>query len=202
MKKHFATLLKPADFHVMPWKNGRGNTAEIAVEPAGASLESESLLWRLSSAKILEPGEFSLFPGFNRYLTLTQGAEVMLTGAEKIRLRLGDVHHFPGEQSVSAELIAGPVADLGLIYRRDKVKAEMSVLDFSAKARSFRMDAPENFFFVISGSFSASCYPGEKRFSVEPGMALRVSAPPGEPEKVVLWEPKAAGAMMVAIEIA
>lgn len=185
----------------MPWKNGRGSTAEIAIEPPGATLESESLLWRLSSAKILESGEFSLFPGFDRFLTLTQGKEVTLQGAEKMRLRLGDVHHFSGDQSVNAELAAGPVADLGLIYRRGRVKAEMSVLDFSSKARSFRMDSPENFFFVISGSFTASCYPGEKRFALEPGMALRVSAPRGEQEKVVLLEPEQAGAQVAAIEI-
>jgi hypothetical protein len=32
-------------------------------------------------------------------------------------------------------------------------------------------------------------------------MALRVSAPPAEQEKVVLLEPEAAGAQVVAIEI-
>jgi environmental stress-induced protein Ves len=201
MKKTFAALLKPADFKVMPWKNGRGTTAEIAVEPAGASLDSDGLLWRLSSAKISESGEFSPFPGFDRFLTLTQGKEVTLSGAEKIRLRPGDVHHFSGDQGVNAELTAGPVADLGLIYRRGEVKAEMSVLDFTARARSFRMDSPENFFFVISGSFSASCYPGEKRFTIEPGMALRVSAKAGGQEVVVLLEPASAGAQVAAIEI-
>lgn len=201
MKKTFATLLKPADFKVMPWKNGRGTTAEIAVEPPGAAIDSDSLLWRLSSAKITESGEFSPFPGFDRFLTLTEGKEVTISGAEKIRLRSGDVHHFSGDQSVSAELQAGPVADLGLIYRRGKVRAEMNVLDFTARARSFRMDSPENFFFVISGSFSASCYPGEKRFALEAGMALRVCAPPGEQEVVVLLEPGASGAQVAAIEI-
>lgn len=201
MKKTFVTLLKPADFKAMPWKNGRGITAEIAVEPAGATIESESLLWRLSHAKISESGEFSSFPGFDRFLTLTHGKEITLAGAEKIRLRLGDVHHFSGDQSVSAELIAGEVSDLGLLYRRGKVKAEMSVLDFTAKARSFRMDSPENFFYVISGSFTASCYPGEKRFNLEAGMALRVCAPKDEPEKVVLLEPAAPGAQVAAIEI-
>lgn len=202
MKKNFAILLKPADFKVMPWKNGRGTTAEIAVEPPGSALDGEGLLWRLSSAKILESGEFSLFPGFDRFLTLTQGQEVSLSGAEKIRIRPGDVHHFSGDQSMRAELTNGPVADLGLIYRRGRVRAEMAVLDFTAKARSFRMDSPENFFFVISGSFTASCYPGEMRFTLEPGMALRVSAPPGEPEKVVLLEPAAAGAQVAAVELA
>lgn len=201
MKKTFVTLLKPEDFKVTPWKNGSGTTAEIAVEPAGASLDSEGLLWRLSHAQIAESGEFSLFPGFDRFLTLTQGKEATLTGAEKIRLCPGDVHHFSGDHGMHAELTNGPVADLGLVYRRGKVQAEMAVLDFTGKARSFRMDAPENFFFVITGSFTASCYPGEKRFALEAGMALRISAPRGEQEKVVLLEPAAAGAQIAAIEI-
>lgn len=199
--KKFATLLRPSDFKVMPWKNGGGTTAEIAVEPAGASLDSNSLLWRLSSAQISKNGEFSSFPGFDRFLTLTQGKEVVLTGAEKIRLRLGDVHHFSGDQSMHAELTSGPVADLGLIYRRGSVAAEMCVLDFTGKARSFRMDSPENFFFVITGSFIASCYPGEERFTLEAGMALRLCAPKGGAEKVVLLEPTAAGSQIAAIEI-
>lgn len=200
MKKSFVQLLDPAQFRAMAWKNGRGHTLEIDVDPPGAGLESESLRWRLSSATISEPSEFSLFPGFNRFLTLTEGEELLLAGAENMRLRSGDVYHFSGDKNVRADLPSGTVRDLGLLYRREMVKADMSVVDFS-RPRSFRLDFPITFFFVISGSFSASCYPGEKRFELKTGSALKVEAPSGESERLVLLEPLSSSARVAAIEI-
>src|SRR5690606_23934824 len=100
------------------------------------------------------------------FLTLTEGHELLLTGAEDMRVRPGDVYHFSGDKGVSAELPSGPVRDLGLLYRRGIVKAEMSVVEFSGSARSFRLDFPENIFFVISGTLDVCCYPGEKRFEL------------------------------------
>ena len=57
----------------MPWKNGRGTTLEIAAEPKGAKLDDPSLLWRLSSAPVTEPGPFSAFPGLASFRTFFDG---------------------------------------------------------------------------------------------------------------------------------
>ena len=40
--------LTAKDYRIMPWKNGGGTTTEIAVFPAGASLETFE--WRFSPA--------------------------------------------------------------------------------------------------------------------------------------------------------
>ncbi|SFQ22142.1 HutD protein [Ectopseudomonas toyotomiensis] len=43
------TLLDLATARVMPWKNGGGETLELAIAPAGAGLED--FAWRISSAR-------------------------------------------------------------------------------------------------------------------------------------------------------
>lgn len=55
------TRLLAANHRRMPWKNGRGETTEIAVWPEGAGLQDFG--WRLSMAGVSEHGAFSAFPG-------------------------------------------------------------------------------------------------------------------------------------------
>ena len=57
--------LTPADYKSMPWANGKGTTVEmLKVEDSG------QLLWRLSRASVVENGDFSMFPGIVRNLTV------------------------------------------------------------------------------------------------------------------------------------
>ncbi|HWV09358.1 MAG TPA: HutD family protein, partial [Pseudomonas sp.] len=54
-----------------PWKNGGGETRELAIEPAGAALDEFE--WRISSARVTAPGGFSSFPGIDRSLAILNG---------------------------------------------------------------------------------------------------------------------------------
>jgi uncharacterized protein len=49
-------VLTPSDYKRMPWKNGGGETTEIAVFPPGASLDA--IAWRLSMASVAADGPF------------------------------------------------------------------------------------------------------------------------------------------------
>jgi len=51
------TLLDLASARAMPWKNGGGETLELAIAPAGAGLED--FAWRISSARVGAAGPFS-----------------------------------------------------------------------------------------------------------------------------------------------
>ena len=101
----------------MLWKNGKGRTSEIDRFP-----HQENYLWRLSSATIAKDGEFSLFPGFDRWLVVTSGAGVFLNDVKLEPLR---PFHFSGEEQIHCRLIADEVVDLGLIFDREKIHAEM-----------------------------------------------------------------------------
>ena len=87
--------------------------------------------------------------------------------------------------------------------RRGAVNAEMSLLKFADKPRSFRLDAPVVFFYVIAGDFSASTYPGELNFRRDEGDVLRVGelGPAPGSERLILIEPKEPGGLIAGIEI-
>ncbi|QKE62032.1 HutD family protein [Aquipseudomonas campi] len=102
----------------MPWKNGGGSTYELAISPARASLED--FAWRISCAQVASGGPFSHFAGVDRSLALLEGAglDLQLNGQPR-QLRPGDPPlTFAGEDTVSAELLDGPVGDFNLMTRR------------------------------------------------------------------------------------
>lgn len=115
----------------MPWKNGQGSTEQIDINPAGARFPEGDFLWRLSSAHVGASGPFSVFPGCDRLLVVLNGQGLSLNGKT-----MGPFtpFQFSGEESIQADLLQDAVVDLGLIYRRDKVRAEMSVVQIPAMA--------------------------------------------------------------------
>jgi environmental stress-induced protein Ves len=101
------------------WKNGGGSTAEIAVEPSGASLDSFD--WRISMAQVTSDGPFSEFPGIDRTLAVVRGDGLVLTigGTAPVTLERGsDPISFAGDIATSARLIAGEITDLNVMTRR------------------------------------------------------------------------------------
>ncbi|MGA4323330.1 HutD family protein [Ectopseudomonas hydrolytica] len=123
------TLLDLATARVMPWKNGGGETLELAIAPAGAGLED--FAWRISCARVASSGPFSRFPGVDRSLALLAGESLTLqrAGAGSQRLRPGEAPlAFTGEESICAALDAGPVRDFNLMTRRDAWRHELQLL--------------------------------------------------------------------------
>jgi environmental stress-induced protein Ves len=87
-----------------PWKNGGGETAEIAVSPPGADFENFE--WRISTAIVAASGPFSIFPGVDRVLTVLEGGTMVLTvGAHENRLdAASEPFFFPGDLPAAARL--------------------------------------------------------------------------------------------------
>ncbi|CAN7245445.1 HutD/Ves family protein [Rhizobium sp. LjRoot254] len=115
-------ILRASDYKVMPWKNGGGETTEIAVSPDGAGLADFD--WRVSMAKVAGDGPFSAFPGIDRTLAILEGAGIVLsvTGAKPKRLTLETTPHaFPADAATSATLIGGAVLDFNAMSRRGKI---------------------------------------------------------------------------------
>ena len=115
-------ILRAADHRRMPWKNGGGETCEIAAAPDGATLDA--LDWRISMAVVASDGPFSLFEGIDRTLTVLAG-ELELDFGEGRHVPLGpDSPPFPfaGDDRVEARLIHGEVTDLNVMTRRDRCR--------------------------------------------------------------------------------
>ncbi|MDX7951071.1 HutD family protein [Lichenihabitans sp. Uapishka_5] len=121
-------IVRAADCRRMPWKNGGGETIEIAVEPAGAGLED--FAWRLSSATVASDGPFSAFAGIDRTLALLSGAGLQLdVGGGAYRLQPGDDPlAFPGDVPTAASLLDGPISDLNMMTRRGSWRHAMHAI--------------------------------------------------------------------------
>ena len=68
-------IIAPNNFCVIPWKNGKGETIELAINEGGTI---DKFDWRLSIASVVENGFFSDFTGYYRHLALIKGNGVEL----------------------------------------------------------------------------------------------------------------------------
>ena len=112
----------------MKWKNGGGETIELAISPKNSTIENFG--WRLSAAHVACDGPFSYFPGIDRSLVVTGGAGMMLAMPDRSCETLTPQTQpliFPGEATIEAKLLGGPVDDLNVMTRRGRFRHHMAV---------------------------------------------------------------------------
>ncbi len=112
-------LLRAESYRRMTWKNGGGETAEIAVFPEIAGLDDFG--WRVSMARVEAGGPFSLFPGVDRTLSVLEGAGVRLHIEGRASATLTGAsapYSFAADAATHAELLGGPITDLNVMTRR------------------------------------------------------------------------------------
>lgn len=110
--------LLAADHNRTAWKNGAGETAQIAAFPANAGLDD--FIWRISMATIASNADFSVFPGVDRTIVGLDGAGVKLSlpAGEHILAPGGAPFRFSGDVPSAATLLSGPVQDFNVMSRR------------------------------------------------------------------------------------
>ncbi|TWB51844.1 hypothetical protein FBZ98_105327 [Rhizobium sp. ERR 922] len=114
-------LLRASDHKRMPWKNGGGETVEIAVSPDGAGLADFD--WRVSMATVATDGPFSVFPGIDRTLSILEGEGMTLFIEGRAPERLTQASEplpFAADAPTSATLIDGTITDLNVMTRRGR----------------------------------------------------------------------------------
>lgn len=123
--------LLPATGHRrMPWKNGGGETLEVARSPPGAPLDAVD--WRVSLATVASGGPFSVFPGLDRTLTVLDGEGLCLAVAgltPATLLPTSPPFSFSGDAAATATPIGGPVLDLNVMTRRPRFRHSVERLD-------------------------------------------------------------------------
>jgi environmental stress-induced protein Ves len=109
-----ARVIRFADYPVNRWKNGRGETRELAT---GGVRPDGTFGWRLSMADISVDAPFSDYPGIERHLGVVAGGPLELVVAgEAHRIEVGGTAvTFAGDAVVSARPIDGTVTDLNLM---------------------------------------------------------------------------------------
>lgn len=114
-------LLRAATHKRMPWKNGGGETVEIAVFPENAGLGDFD--WRVSMATVAMDGPFSIFEHIDRTLTILTGAGMALAIDRQPPVHLDPSSAplaFPADVPVNATLTSGPIVDLNVMTRRGR----------------------------------------------------------------------------------
>jgi len=116
-------IIKPEQFKTIPWKNGQGETAELAINDHGSLSEFD---WRLSIASVVKEGVFSNFSGYSRNLVLIEGEGLSLTydntNTDTLKTLL-DVARFSGGCQTYGELIGGAIKDFNVITHDEKISA-------------------------------------------------------------------------------
>jgi len=174
-------LLAPEAMRRMPWKNGGGVTTEIAIAPAGATLDAFD--WRISAAQVDAAGPFSRFAGVDRSLAVTQGGRMTLHRADgkAISLAPGEPPaRFPGEVDIHAT-IAAPLSDFNVMTRRDAWAHEVETLALAARmCRTLPLRRPgmQWLVYCVEGALSLVSQDCEA-CQVQPGAAAWLDAPSG-----------------------
>ncbi|MDM3271025.1 MULTISPECIES: environmental stress-induced protein Ves [Citrobacter] len=151
------------DIRKMPvnlWRNGAGETREICCFPPA----TRDFHWRASIASIAANGEFSLFPGVERVITLLEGGEVTLEESNTFThtLKQHQPFTFAGDKVVKAKLTEGQMSmDFNIMTRRDVCHAKVRVAD-----RTFTtFGSRGGVVFVISGAWQL----GDKLLTADQG---------------------------------
>lgn len=150
-------ILRAASHRRMPWKNGGGETVEVAVSPQGATLGDFD--WRVSMATVAFDGPFSIFPGIDRTLSILSGSGMTLEidGHEPVVLaQQSPPFAFAADIAVTAQLIAGPITDLNVMTRRDAFMHKVERLHIE---RSWSGSLPAAISLVL-------CHEGEAAFEL------------------------------------
>ncbi|MYN29941.1 HutD/Ves family protein [Duganella levis] len=147
-------LIQYASLRSAPWKNGGGSTTEIAVSPAGATLDNFD--WRVSLATIAQDGPFSSFPGIDRSLALVHGDGVLLDfGDERFVLSPSEpLIEFAGEDAVHATVTGLQTTDFNVMTRRGQCRHRLELLTVRGKQTLKRRSATTLLFLADGESLS------------------------------------------------
>jgi environmental stress-induced protein Ves len=112
------------DFKSMPWANGKGVTLELA-----RADQDGAMLWRLSRASVVEDGDFSIFPGVERNLTVITGPGFDLVFQDRT-LTAAPLQPvaFAGDDPCRALRVAAPSDDFNVMTARHLPKPLVRVI--------------------------------------------------------------------------
>lgn len=145
-------LIRQSKYRRQPWKNGGGETVEIAISPPGAS--TDDFDWRVSMARVDSDGPFSVFAGIDRTLTVLEGSGIALSVDGSGPVAITDLpHSFPGDAPAFAKLLGEPVTDLNVMTRRRILQHRVTRLALTSP-REFIARSPVVLIYCVSGKLA------------------------------------------------
>ena len=123
-------IITPDQFNIVPWKNGKGQTTELIINPGGSLTDFD---WRLSIADMVSDGVFSSFAGMQRHLILHSGQGLTLTHSQNdhqiqqdtLNAPL-DIAAFDGAFYTAGDLSAGAVKNFNVMSKTATYHSQVS----------------------------------------------------------------------------
>ncbi len=165
-------LLGLADYRRMKWKNGKGETNEIAVDP------QDPFRWRMTNADMPESSEFSLYPGYDRKILFLGDGLVHLHGKDTEQdLQPEEVFSFSGENKLQAQIEA-PTRDLNVFTLRSAARSSLHVAEYRGiEEVQLPFQGDEHFVYAIAGEIEYLDPNSDTRGFLPAGSTLWISRP-------------------------
>lgn len=164
--------LASADYVRTPWKNGLGETLEIARADRPGGAGGFDFDWRISVAPVTANGPFSTFPGIERTITVVDGHGMDLTfdTGERHLLRPFEPFTYDGGRQISGRLVDGPVGDLNVMTRRGRWASTFAIAETDALAKTGPTPGCLAILHVLSGQWRSGAK--EAGLQLEPAETL------------------------------
>lgn len=126
-------IKKSKDFITTPWKNGLGETTELAINEGGSLTQ---FTWRLSMATVTRDGVFSNFDGYKRQLVLINGNGIELTHQNSASsftkvdrlVNTLDMAEFDGGNETYGQLLNGDITDFNIITNKSVIESKVRLI--------------------------------------------------------------------------
>lgn len=166
------TALLSEQYKIQGWKNGTGETREIARD------EEEPFRWRVSLAQLNPKNEFSRYPGYDRWIAFLGESPVRVLHDETKREKVvGPIepYRFSGDIATSA-MTSSPMQDFNLIFQRGAAKASLYTMTFrKGEEIQFPLNGQEHFLFCALGSIALEDRNQKQEISLSPLHTARIS---------------------------
>ncbi len=165
-------IISPKQYNTIKWKNGLGETTELAISEGG---DVDHFDWRLSIATVSEDGFFSDFSGYSRNLVLISGQGIVLEhdGAKVDCLdKLLDMASFDGGCKTYGKLTSGTIKDFNIMTKTLTVDVNV---ERYIEQQSITL-AANNQYFVYALSTSAMIDCNNTTITLPTGHLLAISA--------------------------
>ncbi|MDJ0323673.1 HutD family protein [Cryobacterium sp. PH31-AA6] len=150
-----------------PWRNGGGTTVDVIVRGAGRTVGARpgsvagsrvgsrvDFDWRISIATVERDGDFSRYPGVDRWLMpLSAGGLTLVNDGALVPVAQHEVHAFPGERAVAAVGVSEPTLDLNLMLRRGRSVGSLRTIDAVGRLALTNAAEEELVAVVLDGDF-------------------------------------------------
>jgi len=167
-------IIEPEQFSTIPWKNGLGETTELAINNAGTL---DKFDWRLSIASVVTDGLFSDFSDYQRNLVLIAGQGIMLTHDDKTvdnLTNLLDIANFDGASKTYGKLTNGSIKDFNIITNKHRILPQVSCHTGTSKVTLHLAKSSLYFAYSLTGKMDVEI-PEQQKTIVPQGHLLKLS---------------------------